>query len=61
VPYIPKTREITVKKTGMKRHIQKREYLWKPKELRHKDLSHLRVKLPEEMGRAEFEKWKNLV
>jgi hypothetical protein len=50
-----------MKKTGMKRHIQKREYLWKPKELRHKDLSHLRVKLPEEMGRAEFEKWKNLV
>lgn len=30
-------------------------------DIRYKDLSHLRVKLPEEMGRKEFEKWQQLV
>lgn len=35
--------------------------MWIPKEIRHQDLSHLRVKLPEEMGRTEFEKWQSLV
>ena len=57
IPYIPKTRAINVKKRGLKPHIRKRSAIWKPKELRHKDLSHMKVKLPEEMSRKEFEEW----
>ena len=61
IPYIPKSREINTKFMGLKKNIVKRDNVWKPKEIRHQDLSHLRVKLPEEMGRAEFENWQNLV
>ena len=42
---------------GERPHIRKpKEFAWKPVELRNRDLSHLSVKLPEEMSRTEFEK-----
>ena len=61
IPYIAKGRAILKRKLGLRPHIRKREPIWKPKEIRHKDLSHMRVKLPEEMSRTEFEEWKRLV
>ena len=61
VPYIPKGRPIKEKSMGLKPHIRQKQALWKPQELRNKDLSLMRVKLPEEMSRKEFEEWRTLV
>ena len=61
IPYIPKTKPIKKRFMGLRKNIRKRPNHYIPPELRRQDLSHLRVKLPEEMGRQEFEKWQNLV
>lgn len=51
IPYIPKTQPVNKKFMGLRANVRKRPVHFIPKELRHQDLSHLRVKLPEEMGR----------
>jgi hypothetical protein len=39
VPYIAKSKEITVKFEGLKPHIPKKLSIWKPVDIRYKDLS----------------------
>ena len=42
-------------------NFKKKTRILHPIKDRNQDLSHLRVKLPEEMGKAEFDNWKFLV
>jgi len=59
IPYIYRGRSITkIKKNKM--NFKKKTRILHPIKDRNQDLSHLRVKLPEEMGKAEFDKWKFL-
>ena len=60
IPYIHKGRKIIAKSYGQREHLTLRKKVWHPKEIRHKDLSHLRVKLPAEMSRKEFEEWNEM-
>jgi hypothetical protein len=39
---------------GIKSHIPKKITIWKPTDIRYKDLSSMRVKMPEEMSRTEY-------
>ncbi len=50
-----------VKSKGQRQYITQRLKVWHPKEIRNTDLSHLRVKLPEERSRKEFEEWNTMV
>lgn len=61
LPYIHKQNSITKKSIGCKSHQRLRARIWHPKEIRHTDMSHLRVKKPEEMSRQEFEEWTQMV